>query len=164
VNNMARLLAQGESGKLATEIERLAALSREQLDERWRELFGSERPRRLYGALLVGVLAYRLQERTLGGLKPATRHLLRQVAGHPTARGSIAASLAKPRLTAGTVLLRQWHGTTHRVAVLEHGFEHGGQRFNSLSAIARRITGSRWSGPLFFGLKAMAQGQTNASE
>jgi len=161
---MARLLAQSDSEKLATEIERLRALSGEQLDQRWRELFGAERPRRLYGALLVGVLAYRLQERTLGGLKPATRRLLHQVAGHSAARGPITASLAKPRLTVGTVLLRQWHGTTHRVTVLEHGFEHSGQRFNSLSAIARRITSSRWSGPLFFGLKAMAQEQTNASE
>ena len=160
---MARILAQGELEKLATAIERLAVLSGAQLDQRWRELFGSERPRRLYGALLVGVLAYRLQERTLGGLKPATRRLLRQIAGSSAGRRP-SASLATPRLTVGTMLLRQWHGTTHRVTVLDYGFEYGGQRFNSLSEIARRITGSRWSGPLFFGLKAMAKEQNNASK
>jgi len=72
------------------------------------------------------------------GLKPATHRLLRQITGHPAARRPIAA-LAMPRLTVGTVPLRQWHGTTHRVTVLENGFEHGGQGFNSLSAIAHRI-------------------------
>jgi hypothetical protein len=66
-------------------------------------------------------------------------------------------ALSKPRLKAGAVLLREWHGTTHRVTVLEKGFEYRDQRFTSLSEVARRITGSRWSGPLFFGLKTKEQ-------
>jgi hypothetical protein len=78
---------------------------------------------RLYGELLVGVLAYRLQEKALGGIKPSTRRLLRQVAGGPSERRSMVA-LSKPRLKAGAVLLREWHGTTHRVTVLEKGFEY----------------------------------------
>ena len=138
---------------LEAELERLPTLSSHQLDILWRELFDTERPRRLYGELLIGVLAYRLQEKALGGLKPATRRLLRQVAGNPNERRAFDA-LTQPRLKAGAVLLREWRGTTHRVAVLENGYEYGGQRFKSLSLIARRITNSRWSGPRFFGLKA----------
>jgi hypothetical protein len=138
---------------LAAELERLPRLNSQQLAERWRELFGSKQPHRIYGELLVGVLAYRLQEKVLGGIKPATRRLLRQVAGNPSERCSPAA-LSQPRLKAGAVLLREWHGTTHSVTVLEHGCEYNAQRFNSLSDVARRITGSRWSGPLFFGLKS----------
>jgi hypothetical protein len=135
------------------ELERLPTLGSQQLDVRWRELYGSERPRRIYGELLISILAYRLQEKALGGLKPATRRLLRQVAGNPSERRSLDA-LTQPRLKAGAVLLREWHGATHRVTVLEFGYEYSGQRLRSLSAIARRITGSRWSGPLFFGLRA----------
>jgi Protein of unknown function (DUF2924) len=70
--------------------------------------------------------------------------------------------LTKPRLKAGAVLLREWHGTAHRVGVLESGYEYHGQRFNSLSEIARRITGTRWSGPLFFGVKRRAQSDASA--
>ncbi len=83
---MSRCLAPRQIENLATEIERLRTLTGKQLDERWRELFGSERPRRLYGELLIGVLAYRLQEKAAGGLKPATRRLLRQVAEGSTQR------------------------------------------------------------------------------
>jgi hypothetical protein len=91
------------------ELEGLLALSSQQLDAYWRELCGTERPRRIYAGLLVGVLAYRLQEKALGGLKPATRRLLRQVAGNPSERRALDA-LTKPRLKAGAVLLREWHG------------------------------------------------------
>lgn len=161
VDNMGRA-AQGELQSLSAEIERLQTLNTEQLDERWSQLFGSTRPRRIYGALLIGALAYRLQEKALGGLRPATRRLLRQVAGTPAERRPIPA-LSKPRLQVGAVVLREWHGTTHRVMVLEDGFQYGNRRFGSLSEVTRVITGSRWSGPLFFGLKAAAKEQTNAN-
>lgn len=145
---------------LAAAIARLQTLDPTQLDDQWRELCGSARPRRIYGALLIGILAYRLQEKALGGLKPATRRLLRQVAGQPAERRPLVA-LMKPKLQVGAVLLREWHATTHRVTVLADGFQYAGQRFRSLSEIARRITGSRWSGPLFFGLKVAAKEQTH---
>ena len=159
---MRRAIAQVEKAQLADEVEHLATLSHEQLDARWRELFDGPRPRRIYGALLVDVLAYRLQERVLGGIKATTRRLLRQVAGSPAERRSSAAVAKQPRLKTGAVLLRDWHGTTHRVTVEEHGFEYRGQAFKSLSEIACRITGNRWSGPLFFGLKSREQTHAGA--
>jgi len=156
-----RIAPRSEIERIEAELERLPKLSGKQLEERWRELFGTPRPQRLYGPLLIGVLAHRLQEKAFGGIRPATRRLLRQVAGLPAERRSLD-RLTKPRLKAGAVLLRQWHGTTHRVTVLESGYEYNGQRFNSLSEIARRITGSRWSGPLFFGLKRKGQPDAGA--
>jgi hypothetical protein len=147
-----RVVPRSEIERIEAELEILPELSARQLDERWRELFETPRPERLYGPLLIGVLAYRLQEKAFGGIKPATRRLLRRVAGLPAERRSLD-RLTRPRLKPGAVLLREWHGTTHRVAVLENGLEYHGQHFNSLSEIARRITGSRWSGPLFFGFK-----------
>jgi hypothetical protein len=147
-----RTIRSNETERIEAEIAILPTLGARQLDERWRELFSADRPPRLYGPLLLGVLAYRLQERALGGIKPATRRLLRQVAGLRSERRSLDA-LTKTRLKAGAVLLREWHGTTHRVTVVGNGYEYFGKRFRSLSEIARQITGSRWSGPRFFGLK-----------
>jgi Protein of unknown function (DUF2924) len=156
-----RIATRSEIERVEAELELLPKLNAGQLDNRWRELFGTARPPRLYGPLLLGVLAYRLQEKAFGALKPATRRLLRQVAGLPSERRSLN-RLSQPRLKAGAVLLREWHGTAHRVTVLERGFDYQGQRFKSLSEIARRITGSRWSGPLFFGLKHRAQSNVSA--
>lgn len=156
-----RVALRSEIERIEAELEVLPKLGAVQLDERWRELFGTARPRRLYGSLLVGVLAYRLQEKAFGGIKPATRRLLRQVAGLPGERRSLA-RLTKPRLKAGAVLLREWHGTTYQVTSFENAYEYNGQRFRSLSEIARRITGSRWSGPAFFGLKRREQSDASA--
>jgi hypothetical protein len=156
-----RIALRSEIERIEAEIEILPTLNARQLDERWRELFGGERPPRLYGPLLVGVLAYRIQEQAFGGIKPATRRLLRQVAGLRSERRSLDA-LTRTRLKAGTVLLREWHGTTHRVTVVGNGYEYLGKRFRSLSEIARQITGSRWSGPRFFGLKQQRE-QTDAA-
>jgi hypothetical protein len=86
-------------------------------------------------------LAYRLQEKALGGLKPATRRLLRQIA-EGSAQGRSPKNQVKPQLKAGTVLLREWHGRTYRVTVLEQAFQYGRERFRSLSEVARRITGT----------------------
>jgi hypothetical protein len=156
-----RVAPRSEIERIEAELELLPKLSARQLDERWRELFGTPRPPRLYGPLLIGVLAYRLQEKAFGGIKPATRGLLRQVAGLPAERRSLD-RLTQPRLKAGAVLLREWHGTIHRVTVLDSGYEYNGQRFKLLSEIARRITRSRWSGPLFFGLKRREQSDASA--
>jgi hypothetical protein len=71
---------------------------------------------------------------------------------------------AKTRLKAGTALVREWHGVIHRVTVLDDGFDFHGERFRSLSEIARKITGVRWSGPLFFGLKSFAREQRHGAE
>lgn len=134
----------------------LTSLSVKALKERWRALYGSEPHRRMRRELLTRAVAYRLQERALGGLKPSTRRLLERIAaqasGHETER---AASVRKA--AAGTVLIRDWRGASHRVTVLEEGVVYREQRYRSLSAVARLITGCRWSGPRFFGLRPRAK-------
>jgi len=106
--------------------------------------------------LLRGLLAYAIQEKAYGGLTAETRRRLREI--NPKAAGSgKKGAPRKLRLMPGTILVREWHGTSHKVVVLENGFSYDGQRFADLSTIARGITGTRWSGPRFFGLNKPAQ-------
>jgi DUF2924 family protein len=99
---------------LSAQIENLGNLGPEELDETWRDLFGSDRPRRVWGHLLVKALGYRLQEKAIGGLKPSTRRLLAQLGRNGLGRAGLAES-ARTRLKAGTVLVGEWRGVTHRV-------------------------------------------------
>jgi len=147
--------------KLASELEQLSELNSKELRERWQALFGAEPPPKLRSPLLVQGIAYRLQENALGGLKPATVRLLECIADDAAARRQAAPKTEKIRVSAGTVLIREWHGTKYQVTVLKHGFLFRAKPFRSLSQIARAITGSRWSGPLFFGLKAARKEQIN---
>jgi hypothetical protein len=147
---------------LISELERLRELNPEELHEQWRMLFGTEPPPRLRSTLLVQAIAYRLQEKALGGLKPATVRLLERIADDATARRQVSTP-EKVRVNAGTVLLREWHGTQHQVTVQKEGFLYRAKRFRSLSEIARVITGSRWSGPLFFGLKSSRKERMHAA-
>ena len=96
---------------------------------------------------------YRLQEKAYGGLSAATRKRLRALAAEIEADPD-ADFLEVPRIKPGARLIREWQGETHKVTVTEDGFVYAGQRYKSLSEIARLITGTRWSGPLFFGLKS----------
>jgi len=148
---------------LSAEIENLGTLGPEELDQTWRALFGAERPRRVCGDLLIKALGYRLQEKAIGGLKPSTCRLLERWGRNGPERGPLAEP-ARTRLKAGTVMIREWHGVAHRVTVLDDGFDFHDERFHSLSEIARKITGVRWSGPLFFGLKSSAAGQRHGAE
>jgi len=125
----------------------LSALDTKALQARWQSLWGAAPPPGLSRVLLLRAIAYRLQERALGGLKPATRRVLRDAATTP--RQSARPARALPP---GTVLVRDWHGTSHRVTLLDHGWAWRNRRYRSLSEVARAITGSRWSGPRFFGL------------
>jgi hypothetical protein len=147
---------------LSARIENLGNLGREELDQAWRDLFGSDRPSRVCGGLLIKALGYRLQEKAIGGLKPSTRRLLKRWGRSGSERA--LAEPARTRLKAGTALVREWHGVTHRVTVLDDGFDFDDERFRSLSEIARKITGVRWSGPLFFGLKSSAREVRHGTE
>src|SRR6202008_1993150 len=98
-------------------------------------------PSRISRDLLTRAVAYRIQEKALGGLRPSTRRLLAKVAADASARRPIQVTL-----TPGTVLLRDWRGTQHQVIVREHGVEFQGKGYKSLSQVAQRITGSKWSG------------------
>ena len=142
---------KGAAETLAGDLAVLPDLSLKVLKARWRELYGSAPPSRLGRALMVQGIAYRLQEQDLGGLKPAVRRRLAQAAEDIAAGRSRPAS--PPIIKPGTRLLRDWQGVTHEVIVLEGCVQYRGQTWRSLSAVAREITGTRWSGPLFFGLK-----------
>jgi hypothetical protein len=147
---------------LAREIGALQNVTPTNLKERWRALYGTEPPRRISRDLLIRALAYRIQEKALGGLKPSTRRLLAKVAADASARRPIQVA-PEPNLKPGTVLLREWHGTQHQVIVGENGIVFNGKQYKSLSQVAYRITGTKWSGPLFFGLKANRQEQRNGA-
>jgi len=149
-----------QNDQLRTELDRLYTLKPDQLAERWRSLYGSDMPARLRRPLIIQALAYRLQEKALGGLKPATRRLLETAAGRSGKLRS--ATQPKRSVQTGAVLVREWHGTKHQVTVLKDGFMFKGRHFESLSKIAREITGTRWSGPLFFGLRTRQEHQDGA--
>ena len=101
------------------------------------------------------ILAYRIQEKAYGGLKPATQRRLSQLA---ESFEDGAPPKEMERVKPGTRLLREWRGQTHEVIATERGFQYRGQLHPSLSEIARHITGTRWSGPVFFGLRSRAAG------
>jgi hypothetical protein len=147
--------------KLTSELEQHRELNSEELRERWQTLFGADPPPKLRSSLMVQGIAYRLQEKALGSLKPVTVRLLERIADDAAARRWAPTTPQKIRVSAGTVLIREWHGTKHQVTVAKDGFLYRGKRFHSLSQIARTITGSRWSGPLFFGLKSSRKEQSN---
>jgi Protein of unknown function (DUF2924) len=139
------------------QIAGLPKLSHGELKALWREYFGVEPPAYRRGFLIRG-LAHRLQELTYDGLKRAYQARLdAMIAGTEKPNGR---SGRRPRhdvhLLEGTRLLRDWHGVTHEVTVIDGGYEHQGRRYRSLSAAARAITGTQWSGPLFFGLRKSA--------
>jgi len=146
--------------RLGRELTTLSALSVEHLKNRWRSLYGTEPPRAISRELLTRAIAYRLQERAFGGLKPSTRRLLERIAeGGSSPRTRLAPSR---RTDPGTVLIREWQGRSHRVAMLDDGgVLHNGKRYQSLSEVARVITGTRWSGPLFFGLRRRTKEAAN---
>lgn len=156
---MSRWLSEHERERLAGEIVRLQSLDVVELQARWRTLYGTEAPPRFSCDLLMRAVAYRLQERRLGGIKLGTRRLFERVAAAAHARRPLKLAPVR-KLEPGAVLIREWGGVKHQVMVLESGFSFRGQRYHSLSAVARRITGSRWSGPLFFGLKNRTQAET----
>lgn len=140
---------------LANVNDRLAELpkmSTLQLRALWKELFKQAPPRQVRRELLIRILGYRIQELAYGGLTTTTRKRLRELARKFEADPNAEIS-GTPRIKPGTRLIRDWGGKAYRVTVLENGYEYAGQRYSSLSKIARLITGTRWSGPLFFGLR-----------
>jgi hypothetical protein len=133
-------------------LARLPQLGIRELREAWRSLYKAEASPHLSRGLLMRAVAYRMQEVALGGLRPGLQHQLRQIAQELKQTGAAAIRL-RPQLKAGTRLIREWRGRTYEVVVLDDGFSWQGTHYRSLSVIARQITGTAWSGPLFFGLK-----------
>jgi hypothetical protein len=139
----------------AVVVKRLQSLERmdsSALRAEWRKLYGQNAPPRVTRKLLLLAVAYRIQERAYGGLSAAAKRQLQALGETIDARGDVVRDRIS-RLKPGTRLVREWHGESHTVIVLEAGFEWRGRQWRSLTAIAREITGARWSGPRFFGLK-----------
>jgi hypothetical protein len=134
-------------------LARLPELVIGELRQHWRRLFNATAPQHLSRDLLVRALAHRTQELALGGLRPEMQRRLRQLAQEIKDRGQVW-SRSDAQLRPGTRLIRAWQGRTYEVVVLEAAFSWQGAHYRSLSAVARKITGTAWSGPLFFGLKA----------
>ena len=130
----------------------MTSMSRDALSRLWQQMFQASPPLQLRRLLMVRILAYRIQEQAFRGLSPSARQRLRQIAR--AVEKDPAEVTAAPAFKPGTRLLRQWRDQTHVVTVTEKGYEYQGSRYQSLSEIARLITGTRWSGPLFFGMKA----------
>jgi hypothetical protein len=131
------------------------------LQSMWRELNGSEPPR-YNRKFLESRLAYRIQELAYGGLKTETRKrldaLVSEIEAERQSPASRRSSSPEQNLLVGTRLLREWAGIEHTVTVLDSGFEWEGRPYASLSSVARAITGTRWNGPLFFGLRSTSKG------
>lgn len=141
---------------LSAEIAGLSEASIKDLRGRWKTLCGKEPSDRIGRPLLIRVIAYRLQEEAFGGLKQSAQQILDRVFD-----GRAETAQLRPRAGAGTVLIREWRGVRHRVIVLDNDVVYRGRRYKSLSEVARAITGARWSGPLFFGLKHRNQEVAN---
>jgi hypothetical protein len=135
---------------IAAQVAALPKTPTPQLKQMWRELFDREPPgfSRNY---LISRLAYRVQELAFGGLKPVTRAKLDALADALDPKAARKRVVNGP--VVGTQLIREWRGVEHKVTVLADGFEWEGRRYKSLSAVARAITGTRWNGPVFFGLR-----------
>jgi Protein of unknown function (DUF2924) len=151
-------MSVGQQLKAATdpaieaELDRLPTLPIADLRKRYHEVFRTEPPKTFGPDLLRRSIAHRIQEKAYGGLS-ASRRLLDQL---------VKAAIAKPngrlelprRIKPGSEFVRTWKGKSYRVMVMADGFAHDGKTFASLSEIASEITGTRWNGPRFFGLRS----------
>ena len=147
--NLDRTTRYQRSSDLAAEIARLGGLTREELIQSWIKTHNHPPPKGVSRRLLELSAAYALQAKAFGGLKPHLRKAL--AAALDPGSGSSRSKTPAP-LKPGGQLVRVWNGRTHHVEVVDGGFVWNNQQFPSLTAIAYKITGARWSGPRFFGL------------
>lgn len=155
----ARAMLAASCDQLQTELDRLAGLDGPALAARWRRVFGRAAPPGLSRALLHRALAYRIQANALGDLDRETLRALDRMAG---GGGEVIPLPEKRGRKPGTLLTREWQGAMHSVMVLESGFAWNGRAYPSLSEVARAITGTKWNGPRFFGLRAGSQDRRTA--
>jgi len=144
---------------VSAQIAQLRDFSRQQLLDTWQELYRRAAPSGIRRELMVPFLAYKIQENAYGGLKASTRAELRRISRDLEKSHASPKVRTRSRIKSGTRIVRQWRGQTHEVVVTETGYEYNGSSFRSLSSIARKITGARWSGPAFFELNNSARTQ-----
>ena len=139
-------MAISASLDLKARLAELESGSREALLPVWREVMKRPIPRRISREMLVRILAWHIQAQAIGGYDASTRRRLKHVA-----KGRVTPP-ASTSLKPGARLVREWNGISHTVDIVEGGAVWQGKRYRSISAVARAITGARWSGPRFFGL------------
>jgi len=135
------------------QLETLPSLCRGDLAQLWQKLFHSVPDPKIRRLSMIRFLAYRIQEQAYGSLSATSERRLRQLEGAVTGNSNLKTSPA-PKIHPGTRLVREWQNQVHLLNVETKGYQYRGVRYRSLSEIARLITGTRWSGPLFFGLKS----------
>jgi len=138
---------------MSHDIDALQKYSLDQLRNQWLGVFEEPASRYASRDFLIQNLSYREQEKQQGGLREGTRRRLNQLYQTFKENPDYRPPASRAPLKAGTRLIRQWQGKVHSVTVLANAFEYLDEEYKSLSAIARLITGTRWSGPVFFGLK-----------
>jgi hypothetical protein len=144
---------------IRAQLAQLRSFSRQQLLELWQKLYQKAAPQGIRRELLIPFLAYRIQEKAYGGLKPSTRSELRRIVRELEKSKASPNLKVRSRAKTGTRIYREWRGETHEVTATGDGYEYRGLAFRSLSQIARKITGVRWSGPAFFRLNGAHPGQ-----
>jgi Protein of unknown function (DUF2924) len=152
-------MAKVDTDAIERELDRIRSLDVGALREEWRRLHRSEPPK-ISRDLLILALSYRVQEIQHGGLSKSTRRRLQTMAKALRASGRVVPTPSLS-LKPGARLIREWRGRTHSVTVTEDGFEYAGASYQSLTEIAKKITGAHWSGPRFFGLPAAGAARQN---
>lgn len=135
---------------LVERIRSLTDLDKPTLRTQWEELHGTPPPRALSKDLLIRGIAYRIQEKALGGHSQSTLRKLQSLAEQFRAGDAVEQPIS---LKSGARLIREWRGANHTVLVVEDGYTYQDEHYDSLSQVAKAITGAHWSGPRFFGLK-----------
>lgn len=138
---------------LAAELKELGGLGTDELRQRWSKLFGMAASPRISRELLIRAVAYRMQEEPGGGLSKSCRRQLARLAATLGEGGSVEVSQTRS-FKPGTKLIREWKGKVHEVVITGDTYVWAGHHYRSLSQVARAITGTRWSGPRFFGVEA----------
>jgi hypothetical protein len=151
-----------EDVALEAEIGLLPNLRLFELRHRWKTLFGHPAPKSLRRNFLARAVADQMQVESYGGLSVATKRRLREIAD-AVRNGDANAILGSTRIKPGTQMIRQWQNATHTVTTLE-GFEWNGRTYSSLSAVTNAITGTKWNGFAFFGIKRAPSGNKKAAE
>lgn len=137
--------------RLDDKLAALATMSLAQLRGEWLLTFGTAAPRTVGAGMLALGIAHRLQEKMFGGLAPTRARELDKLTEQLARTGELT-NEPTAHLKPGTRLVRDWRGTTHQVELLESGYRYRDEQYRSLSEIAHKITGAKWSGPRFFGL------------
>jgi hypothetical protein len=130
-------------------------MDRKALHGLWRNLFDRTPVPALRRETLIPILAYRIQERAFGGLKESTARRLRELVNEHVGGAKPVPAGLRPKI--GARYVREYQGKVHQVTVLESGYEYDDETYRSLTEIAKVITGTKWSGPAFFGLKRKAR-------